>query len=147
MTVLAEYIWIDGTDPTPLLRSKTKVLNEVKFDGTINSLPQWSFDGSSTQQADGHLSDCILNPVHMIVDPARKNAYLVMCEVMNADGTPHSSNTRSTISEDPDFWFGFEQEYVISFNDCPLGFPENGYPSPQGTYYCAVGSNNVAGVK
>ena len=26
LTIKAEYIWIDGTEPTPLLRSKTKVL-------------------------------------------------------------------------------------------------------------------------
>jgi len=37
-----------------------------------------------------------------------------MCEVLNSDGTPHKSNGRATIKDDDDeFWFGFEQEYVL----------------------------------
>ena len=37
-----------------------------------------------------------------------------MCEVLNADGTPHLSNGRATIEDDDDdFWFGFEQEYFL----------------------------------
>lgn len=69
-----------------------------------------------------------------------------MCEVMNPDGTPHESNTRSLIGvEDEGIWFGFEQEYTIMKNGKPLGFPKNGYPSPQGKYYCGVGSTNVNG--
>ena len=48
MTIKAEYIWIDGTEPTPLLRSKTKVLTQSTTD-----LPIWGFDGSSTNQAPG----------------------------------------------------------------------------------------------
>ena len=49
-----------------------------------------------------------------------------MCEVLNADGSPHESNGRATIDEDDDdFWFGFEQEYTIidPETDLPLGFP------------------------
>lgn len=34
-----------------------------------------------------------------------------MCEVYLADGTPHPSNSRATILDDPETWFGFEQEY------------------------------------
>ena len=30
VTIKAEYIWIDGTEPTPLLRSKTKVLSQPR---------------------------------------------------------------------------------------------------------------------
>jgi glutamine synthetase len=41
----AEYIWLDGTQPTALMRSKTKILPEGK------ELPIWGFDGSSTNQA------------------------------------------------------------------------------------------------
>ena len=140
-----EYIWLDGYTPEPNLRSKTKVINETKFDGTVDSLPEWSFDGSSTKQAQGNSSDCLLKPVRIVKDPARQNAYLVMCEVLNPDGSPHASNKRATVENDPDFWFGFEQEYVITYNSAPLGFPEQGYPSPQGPYYCAVGTGNVAG--
>ena len=49
-------------------------------------------------------------------DPDRLggNGWLIMTEVLNADGTPHESNGRATISDDDnDFWFGFEQEYTI----------------------------------
>jgi glutamine synthetase len=71
-----------------------------------------------------------------------------MCEVLNPDGTPHVSNGRATIEDDDnDFWFGFEQEYFL-WNpefDKPLGFPAQGYPNPQGQYYCSVGAKNAFG--
>ena len=108
----------------------------------------WSFDGSSTQQAEGNDSDCLLKPVAIFPDPDRSNGYLVMTEVLNADGTPHDSNGRATIDDDDnDFWFGFEQEYFLNdpTTNLPLGFPENGYPSPQGQYYCSVGAKNAFG--
>jgi glutamine synthetase len=73
---------------------------------------------------------------------------LVMTEVLNSDGTPHSTNGRATItSDDDDFWFGFEQEYFLwnPQTNLPLGFPENGYPAPQGPYYCSVGAKNAFG--
>ncbi|MEM6726610.1 MAG: glutamine synthetase, partial [Bacteroidota bacterium] len=84
-------------------------------------------------------------PVSVYSDPERVNAFLVVCEVLNPDGTPHPTNSRAGIEDDPDFWFGFEQEYVLEENGLPLGFPESGYPGPQGPYYCAVGTDNVAG--
>ncbi len=141
-----EYIWLDGYQPEPNLRSKTKILDFDTFDGDVNQLPEWSFDGSSTLQAEGHSSDCLLKPVAAYPDAARKNGWLVVAEVLNPDGTPHVSNTRATIDDDSeDYWFGFEQEYVFMQNSSPLGFPEKGYPKPQGPYYCAVGYGNVAG--
>ena len=75
-----EYIWLDGYKPTQSLRSKTKIVKN--FDGTLEGCPIWSFDGSSTEQATGHSSDCLLQPVAVFPDPARKNAYLVMSEVL-----------------------------------------------------------------
>ena len=140
-----EYIWLDGYKPEPNLRSKTKVLEMDFFHGDLKSLPVWSYDGSSTMQAEGNNSDCLLQPVRVIPDPGRKNGFLVMCEVLNPDGTPHATNERSRIDDDPDFWFGFEQEYVLTINGLPLGFPEQGYPRPQGPYYCSVGHGNCEG--
>lgn len=143
-----EYIWLDGYKPTQSLRSKTKIVKSEEFDGSLASLPMWSFDGSSTEQAPGGSSDCLLKPVYVVKDPLRKNAYLVMCEVLNADGTAHESNGRATIEDDDnDFWFGFEQEYFLwnPKTDKPLGFPEGGYPGPQGPYYCSVGARNAFG--
>jgi len=144
--VKLEYIWLDGYKPTQSLRSKTKI--EKDFSGNLEDLPKWSFDGSSTEQAPGGSSDCVLQPVFIVKDPQRKNAYLVMCEVLNADGTPHPSNGRALIDDDDnDFWFGFEQEYFLwdPANNKPLGFPEGGFPAPQGPYYCGVGANNAFG--
>ena len=141
-----EYIWLDGYTPTQSLRSKTRV--ESDFGGTLEECPMWSFDGSSTAQADTAGSDLLLKPVAVFPDPMRLDAYLVMTEVLNADGTPHVSNGRATINDDDeDFWFGFEQEYFLwdTTSDLPPGFPEGGYPRPQGPYYCSVGANNNYG--
>ncbi|MEO0468780.1 MAG: glutamine synthetase beta-grasp domain-containing protein [Bacteroidota bacterium] len=140
-----EYIWLDGYKPEASLRSKTKILNLDNYNGELDPLPMWSFDGSSTEQAEGHSSDCLLKPVRVYPDPERGNAYLVMSEVLNADGSPHSTNARATIEEDEDFWFGFEQEYVLAVDGMPVGFPADGYPEPQGPYYCGVGTGRVAG--
>ena len=141
-----EYIWLDGYKPEPNLRSKTKVIEMDSFDGDVSRLPEWSFDGSSTQQANGHASDCLLMPVAAYPDPQRKNAWLVVAEVYNPDGTPHPTNMRCLIPYDTeDYWFGFEQEYVLEKDNAPLGFPTGGYPAPQGPYYCAVGYGRVAG--
>lgn len=141
-----EYIWLDGSKPTQKLRSKTKIVSD--FSGKLDECEIWSFDGSSTGQAEGNSSDCLLKPVFICPDPQRRNGYLVMCEVLNADSTPHVTNGRATIDdEDDDFWFGFEQEYFLidSETNKPLGFPANGYPRPQGPYYCSVGASNAYG--
>tara|TARA_Y100001972_G_C7644231_1_gene323659 strand:+ start:653 stop:1663 length:1011 start_codon:yes stop_codon:yes gene_type:complete len=141
-----EYIWLDGYKPTQSLRSKTKIVDN--FSGKLEDCDEWSFDGSSTEQAEGGASDCLLKPVALFKDPVIKNGWLVMTEVLNADGTPHESNGRATIDdEDDDFWFGFEQEYFIwdTETDLPIGFPAGGFPAPQGPYYCGVGGQNVFG--
>ena len=143
-----EYIWLDGYTPTQNLRSKTKVEEHENFQGTLEEIGNWNFDGSSTKQATGSSSDCILKPVAIYKDPTRMNGYIVMNEVLNADGTPHTSNARATINDsDNDFWFGFEQEYFIMDTETglPLGFPVGGYPGPQGLYYCSVGGRNTHG--
>jgi len=141
-----EYIWLDGYEPTQNMRSKTKIVDN--FDGKIESCPMWAFDGSSTKQAKGGSSDCLLKPVASFPDATRENGWLVMTEVLNADGSPHKSNGRATIDDDDnDFWFGFEQEYFImdTETELPLGFPVGGYPGPQGLYYCSVGGKNTHG--
>ena len=60
-----EYIWLDGYKPTANLRSKTKIMKD--FDGKLDSCPMWAFDGSSTRQAEGGSSDCLLKPVCIIL--------------------------------------------------------------------------------
>jgi len=146
MAAKLEYVWLDGYKPTQSLRSKTKIVKE--FSGKLADLDNWSFDGSSTEQAPGGSSDCLLKPVFVVPDPQRKNGWLVMCEVLSADGKPHESNGRALIEDDDnDFWFGFEQEYFLWDNKTnrPLGFPAGGFPGPQGPYYCSVGAANAYG--
>jgi glutamine synthetase len=143
---LAEYIWLDGSDPEPLLRSKTKVCQDKK------DIAEWIFDGSSTKQASSSNSECTLRPVCIVPDPIRgDDNKLVLCEVLNSAGSPHTSNTRHLCEEvniayaEDGVWFGLEQEYVLSSEGKPLGFPAHGYPPPQGDYYCGVGSMRVFG--
>lgn len=141
-----EYIWLDGCAPTQGLRSKTQV--RENFGGTLEECPMWCFDGSSTEQASGDDSDCLLKPVAIYPDPDRDSSYLVMTEVLNSDGSPHITNGRATIEDDDeDFWFGFEQEYFLwdTKTNLPPGFPANGFPGPQGPYYCSVGAYNSFG--
>ena len=140
-----EYIWLDGYTPTPNLRGKTQIKAYDSFP-SLEELPLWGFDGSSTKQAEGSSSDCVLKPVAVYADAARTNGVLVMCEVMMPDGTPHPSNKRATILDDEGAWFGFEQEYFLYKDGRPLGFPTEGYPAPQGPYYTGVGYKNVGSV-
>lgn len=148
--VIAEYIWIDGGEPTAKLRSKAKILDKPVF--RLEDIPEWGFDGSSTEQAEGHSSDCRLKPVHYVPDPIRGAGHIiVMCEVFAADGSVHKSNKRARLREvselhrDHDAWFGIEQEYTLFDGLKPLGWPENGYPAPQGPFYCGVGADEVFG--
>jgi glutamine synthetase len=153
MVVFAEYIWMDGHRPTQKLRSKTKVLPDLDQVESVEELPDWGFDGSSTGQATGHDSDCALRPVAFFPDPVRGSPHvLVMCEVFLADGvTPHPTNTRAklrevaerTMSSEP--LFGIEQEYTLFRGMQPLGWPDNGFPPPQGPYYCGVGADETFG--
>jgi len=183
--IAAEYIWIDGSNTTRKLRSKTKILPYAVWDvekgGELPELdvvletsaqavearhfkfPEWGFDGSSTNQADGSDSDCILKPVRSIHDPFRNNnpkfpgsmgAYghhIVLCEVLDSKGKPHKTNTRRRVADfaekykDQKWLFGMEQEYTLYARNTPLGWPERGPAQPQGKYYCGVGTDEVAG--
>ena len=151
-TNFAEYIWLDGDQPTQGIRSKARVV-QIPMDPTPDDFPAWSFDGSSTEQAAGDDSDCLLDPVRVARDPVRgPGNYLVLCEVQDPTGAPHKTNHRSRlrgildrVGNDTQPWVGFEQEYTLYRDGRPLGFPSNGFPGPQGPYYCAVGADRVFG--
>src|SRR3989344_2770139 len=162
MKICAEYLWLDGKKPTPDIRSKTKILNigesaDFRKIQKYKEVPVWGFDGSSTEQAEGKTSDCVLQPVAVYFDPLRTKEnqsfphLLVLNEVLLPDGSVHSSNTRALLraSEEKfaeqEFWFGIEQEYTLLKEGRPLGFPEGGFPAPQGPYYCSVGANKAFG--
>jgi len=136
---ILEYIWLDGYQPEPSLRSKIRVTKD-------ELPPNWAFDGSSTQQAEGGNSDCLLLPVQTYDGPLFADN-LVMCQVQTGVHETHSSNTRAAAAKvvSDEWWFGFEQEYFFT-NDKgePLGW-EEGTPRPQGDYYCGVGLGNVEG--
>jgi glutamine synthetase len=171
--VKLEYIWLDGSEPQRL-RSKTKIINSeevLSWSDKASSYPVWSFDGSSTNQAEagkGKNTDCLLKPVFVTNDPIRGGLdKLILCEVLNPDGTPHITNHRRKLqsviedlkidetsdkSELP--WFGWEQEYTLVHKPnnpfgweeaIPLGFTNELRPRPQGDYYCGIGSDAVVG--
>ena len=152
----AEYLWLDGAVPTSEIRSKSRILNREKIN-SLEEFPEWGFDGSSTWQAHGSYSDCILKPVYYCNNPLRQTPghhYLVMCEVYESADHPHPTNSRSQLRElmgrtngvDP--WIGFEQEYTLFEHTRPLGWPDKGgFPAPQGPFYCGVGASRVFGRK
>jgi len=129
MAYRAEYLWIDGGEPTREIRSKTKVLADGVEPGT------WGFDGSSTNQASGDNSDVVLNPVFQCPDPIRGgNDIIVLCEtLLPADMSPHPTNTRAVAAAslakfaDQEPVFGLEQEYTLinPSTGWPAGFPPN----------------------
>lgn len=142
----AEYLWLDGTKPTALIRSKTKIVDLGE------EPPYWGFDGSSTNQAPGKSSDCVLRPVFVCPDPIRGGHHkIVLCDVLTPDLEPHPSNDRAKCAAtaeqygDHEPWFGLEQEYTFFQDGRPLGWPKDGYPAPQGPYYCSVGAGRIAG--
>lgn len=149
---VVEYIWLDGTKPSGQLRSKSRVLS-LPTNPKVKDFPEWSFDGSSTQQAHGTDSDCILEPINFVLDPLYEGGdYLVLCEVLNPDRTIHESNKRALLRQvlekggaKAEPWLGFEQEYTMFKKNIPLGWPEHGFPGMQGPYYCGVGSEQIFG--
>lgn len=144
--VIAEYIWIDGTGS---IRSKGRTLSKKPAD--VSDLPEWNFDGSSTNQAPGHDSDIYLRPVAYYPDPMRGgDNILVLAECWNNDGTPNKYNHRHECAKlmgahkDQEVWFGLEQEYTLfDHEDHVYNWPKNGFPLPQGPYYCGVGAGKV----
>jgi glutamine synthetase len=142
-----EYLWLDGYEPVANIRGKTQVKEFAKFP-KLEEVPMWAFDGSSTRQAEGKSSDCILKPVAIYPDATKKNGAIVMCEVLLPGSyAPHPSNSRAGIFDDPGAWFGFEQEYFLYKDGAPLGFPKGGgFPPPQGEYYTGVGYKNIGDI-
>jgi len=151
--VQATYIWIGGSGED--IRAKTRTLESVVE--SVKDLPVWNFDGSSTGQAPGNDSEVFLQPVAFYPDPFRRgNNVLVICECLHPlTQKPIPSNTRAkarvVFSNDAvkaeKTWFGIEQEYTLFEADgvTPLGWPQFGYPGPQGPYYCGNGARRAYG--
>jgi len=149
-TTIVEYVWIGGNNE---LRSKTKVITIHAHHPPLglSDIPEWNYDGSSTEQASGSDSEVIIRPCAMFNDPFRGDPHkIVMCDTYTPHGKPLSNNHRiwantlfdSKLEEEP--WFGLEQEYFLISPDTnkPLGFDEN---KKQGQFYCSVGAENAYG--
>jgi glutamine synthetase len=154
--VMVQYLWLDG-NKTPQIRSKTKIIN-IERNNQLE-IPDWIFDGSSTNQAKGVDSDCILKPVSYFYDPLRNNGneenphIIVLNEVYNINDTPHESNSRAKLKtleqalNNENYKFGIEQEYTFFQGENPLGWPQNGdeFAKEQGDMYCGQGADNIFG--
>ena len=121
-----EYIWLDGYQPEPSMRSKVKATD-------ASTPPDWSFDGSSTQQAEGGSSDCLLLPVQTYENPHGHD--LVMTQVHSADHTTHHSSMSREVSSTPS---GSSQEpyYYESNMEVPSAPP---LPKDHKDYLVKVG--------
>ena len=150
MAYRAEYIWIDGTEPTALMRSKTKILDDGAEPGI------WGFDGSSTNQAPGSNSDCVLQPVFQCPDPIRGgDDILVLCEVLLPETMePHPTNTRAAarrggrqVRRPGACGSASSRSTRSSSRAARWAGPSRAcyYPAPQGPYYCGVGATEIAG--
>ena len=139
--VIAEYIWIDGSGIAT--RSKQRTLDKVVE--SLDELPEWNYDGSSTEQATTHNSEVTVKPVAFYPDPFRKgNNILVLCEAFSLDKEtqqliPANTNFRhfakEILAKNPDAGdlYGFEQEYTLmtgrqNIDKWPLGWPSGGFP-------------------
>jgi glutamine synthetase len=143
-----EYIWLGGNGE---LRSKTRVLMHHNKELSVDDIPEWNYDGSSTGQAEGGNSEIIIKPRRMFKSPFQSTSVLVLCDTYLPNGEHHPSNTRynadDTFSQNLKAkpWFGIEQEYFLidPKTKKPLGFSTD--MSPQGQYYCSVGAENTFG--
>ena len=159
MKTCIEYVWIGGNNE---LRSKTRVQDypdlgmNYEPDLSLNQIPEWNYDGSSTNQASGEDSEIIIKPRSVFNDPFRSNRdYMVMCDTYQADGKPHKTNYRNWANDifnqklDEEPWFGLEQEYFLQTLrgawEKKIHFGELIQIKPQGQYYCSAGAENSFG--
>ena len=148
--IQAEYLWIDAVGE---VRSKCRTVDASK--ATLDQLPSWNYDGSSTDQAPGDDSEVIIKPRAIFKDPFRGgDNILVLTDTYTPGGTPLPTNTRAPAAaifessdESAGAWFGLEQEYTLFNMDkvTPLGWPVGGFPGPQGPYYCGAGADRSYG--
>jgi glutamine synthetase len=158
--IILEYIWLGGQLE---LRSKTRIINhdEIKYNYnriiSLYNIPDWDYDGGSTEQATTENSEVVLKPCAMYRNPININndsSFIVLCSTYSTDGSPIFNNYRHAANEiftdakvEKEIpWFGLEQEYFIydMYTHEPLGFNKYGH---QGQFYCSVGGQNAFGRK
>ena len=138
-TSICEYVWIGGNGET---RSKTRVLQQTIT--SINDVPVWNFDGSSTEQAPSvGNTEVIIKPCLLVKDPLRKidncKCYVVLCDTYDDNDVPLSSNKRHPANEkfnkklEEEPWFGLEQEYFFNHHKITRHTVKK-----DGLYYCGI---------
>jgi glutamine synthetase len=127
VVIRCEYIW-PAADRQGRLHSKTRVIS-FKTDDPSNwkielaDIPAWSFDGLSCGYTTQDQSTLLLRPIFASIDPNRKNAILVLCDVLYTDFTPHEYNYRSHLIDsylehhDKNALIGFGQDVRLKSND------------------------------
>ena len=129
MLIKLEYIWVDSEDT---LRGKTKIwdfdphkypkYNTLRKNGPCpEELPIW---GDKSEQS-------LLIPNRVVVDPKRKQSFLVMCDTSMTD-------ERLDINEEEKFLFGFKQKYTLQISNIKIWTIEEGI-------YCGLGYGRVLG--
>ena len=134
MLIKLEYIWLNSDN---VLRGKTKIwdfdphkypkYNTMRKNGPCpEELPIW----------EDKTTEYFLIPNRVVVDPKRKQAFLVMCDTSKTD-------ERLTINEEEKFLFGFKQKYLSRKS---VDFPKLGisYRNDIGEY-CGIGYEKVLG--
>jgi glutamine synthetase len=140
-----DYLWLGGNNE---FRTKTRILDL----NNTNEIPDWNYDGSSTNQASGFDSEIILKPCIVFKSPLTREIprFIVLCETFDKDGKPLTNNHRRWAKEifdkylDEKPWYGLEQEYFLfdPITNKPIGFKED---MKQGQFYCSVGTLNTFG--
>ena len=156
--IIAEYIWVDGSGNN--VRSKARTLNSKI--SSVEEIPDWNYDGSSTEQAPSGNSEVILKPVNYYPDPFRGgDNILVLCETLRydlktGDLFPTNTNFRyfsSRIFKSVEDCKPFTEicqfctfyEKITPFSKQQLGWPEGGYPAADNSSYCGVGTSKSHG--
>jgi glutamine synthetase len=159
MKYVVEYVWIDANGD---LRSKNRLLDfPSNHSISIQSLPKWNFDGSSTGQAETIESERFLKPVYICNNPftAELPGLLVLCAVYNDSkltepGFRNNYHNAAAIFENQKHtepWFGYEQEFFLfkrentKSQNVPPGVDTMICCNDQGQYYCSIGSENALG--
>ncbi len=151
---IVEYIWIDAVGQ---LRSKNKIY-AIK-PSSVQDITLWSFDGSSTGQAETHHSERFLKPVYLCNNPFLENSSLVLCAVYEDFECTipalynHYHKCQEVLNQyiETEPWFGFEQEYFLlkrnhtNISKTPLGIEDLTNCNDQGQYYCSIGAQNAFG--
>ena len=147
MSYKAEYIWIDGTEPSARAALEDQDPDRRRRAPDLG-LRRLEHEPGAREQLR------LRARARVLVSRTRIRGgddVLVMCEVLLPDMTPHTTNTRAQLRPvaekfaDQEPLFGIEQEYTFFKDGRPLGFPPNGFPAPQAFYYCGVGADEVFG--